>query len=121
MAKEAMIRAGVENMEPVIQEISRRIQSQCNVKNIILFGSYAQGRATVNSDIDIIVVLDQKGFAQTYWEQVNRRLALSKTLLDIKRVTPIDLLVYTEDEWERVVASDDAFFSDIRKNGVYLI
>ena len=111
----------LETREELIHEISQRIQNQCKVKDIILFGSHAKGCATQESDIDMIVVLDQQGFAQTYWEQLQRRMNISRSLLDIKRLVPIDLLVYTEDEWKRVADSEDEFFADIRKNGVRLI
>ena len=41
-----------------IEQLSRRIAGKFDVEKIILFGSYADGTATEDSDIDLLVVAD---------------------------------------------------------------
>ncbi|RMI00512.1 MAG: nucleotidyltransferase domain-containing protein, partial [Calditrichaeota bacterium] len=50
----------------LLREIVDRITAHVNVKHIILFGSYATGKVHEDSDIDLVVVLDEPGFAQDY-------------------------------------------------------
>jgi predicted nucleotidyltransferase len=50
------------NLEAVIKEIRRAISllsSQLALEKVILFGSYAKGRYTVASDIDLFIVFDE--------------------------------------------------------------
>lgn len=41
----------------VLSEISRRISSQLNPDQIILFGSHAWGTPTAESDVDLLVIV----------------------------------------------------------------
>jgi len=41
-----------------IEKLSRRMANELGAEKVILFGSYAHGRATENSDIDLLVVAD---------------------------------------------------------------
>jgi uncharacterized protein len=50
-----MIKAG--KIESLISEIAREFKPQ----RIILFGSYASGNATPDSDVDILVVMPFEG------------------------------------------------------------
>ena len=47
-----------EKIRNVILEMTDRIIEQINPKKIILFGSYARGEATNDSDIDLLVVIN---------------------------------------------------------------
>jgi len=42
--------------EQVIQQAVRRLVAAANPSRIILFGSYATGTATENSDLDLMVI-----------------------------------------------------------------
>lgn len=43
--------------EDIIQEIKSRIVSGVHPEKIILFGSYAYGIPTIDSDLDLLVIL----------------------------------------------------------------
>ncbi len=60
-----------------------------------LFGSYARGDAGVGSDLDLVVLVRD---AAEPFEQ--RALAYDATSLPV----PADVLVYTLEEWERMMA-----------------
>jgi predicted nucleotidyltransferase len=46
-----------------IRDLSRRIVRQFRPRRIVLFGSYAEGRATPDSDVDLLVILPHRGKA----------------------------------------------------------
>jgi len=45
--------------EEVLKEVTKRIVDALAPEQVILFGSYAEGRATVDSDLDLLVVTER--------------------------------------------------------------
>jgi len=76
---------------------------------IILFGSYANGNANEDSDLDIFVIKESD------IPRPQRIFQLRKMLYGT--MLPIDLLVYTPDEVERSKADRFSFVSEILTNG----
>jgi len=72
-------------------EMVRRIVAQFQPERIILFGSQARGDATVDSDVDLLVVMPVNGSKR------DLRLALQMALRDIHLFR--DILVATPREW----------------------
>jgi len=75
-----------------IQDSARRILQVDDPSRIILFGSYARGDATEESDLDLLVLM--KTVHQRGRHMVSYRNAIG-------RVAPgvgVDILVYSEDE-----------------------
>jgi len=66
--------------------ISKIVQSLIglNIYKIILFGSYARGTATEDSDIDLVVILDSDEMSQLFNDRMARRRPVSRSLLEIK-------------------------------------
>ena len=100
-----------------IEEIVNRIKNHFKIKSIYLFGSAAKGNMLNDSDIDLVVILDESGFAKKYMELVNRRNRVSSLLIDIRRKIALDLLVYTRDEWQEMVDEGSSFIREIIENG----
>jgi uncharacterized protein len=65
-----------------------------------LFGSYARGDAGVGSDLDLVAVVEQSA------EPFERR-ALDWDLSPLP--LPAEILVYTRDEWQRLVREGGRF------------
>jgi len=106
------------NYSDSIKEIAERIKSNLDVKDIILFGSYAYGTPDENSDIDLIVVLNEKGISKSFSERIKRKTKVSKLISDIRRKVPVDLLVFTSDEWNYNVKQDSCFINEVNTRGV---
>lgn len=87
---------------------------------IILFGSYANGTYTEDSDIDILVVLNSDTISQNYEEKMRNRLLVRQRISDISKKVPIDLLVYTKKEYEIIMSNRNSFFDEIAKQGKVL-
>lgn len=74
-----------------IKKIVSKIGKRYGIKNAYLFGSYAKGRATSSSDVDIII---EKGNLKTYdayfnmCEELESELGTSVDLLTNESVKP---------------------------------
>jgi predicted nucleotidyltransferase len=100
------------NQIPYIKTITDKLVANINPLKIILFGSYAYGTQTSNSDIDICVVMNSTE------KPVRRRINLSKLFLT--REQPIDIIVYTPEELEQKLSNNDGFVREIVTNGEVL-
>ena len=78
----------------ILDEITRRIVEAVHPVKIVLFGSYAWGQPTVDSDLDLFVVVhssDQPAY--------RRARGIYRSLRGIG--VPVDVVVQTNDEMER--------------------
>ena len=82
-----------ESIQEKIDEMVRRIVTKFQPERIILFGSYARGTPTKDSDADILVVMPVKGS--------KRKKATEIDLALIGLDLPVDVVVITPDELER--------------------
>lgn len=82
-----------------------------DIRRIGYFGSYARGEDGVGSDLDLVAVVG------TSSEPFSQRTARwpTETL-----PVPADLLVYTEDEWTTLLASDSRFTRVLRRDVVWV-
>ena len=69
--------------------------SGIKVKKIILFGSYAKGGVTEESDIDLVVISDDFN-KMDLWD---RLCLLGRSRIGIK--IPMEILGYTEEEYNK--------------------
>ena len=81
---------------------------------IILFGSYAHGNFTDDSDIDLLIIKDTKARFLDRW------MAVRKILADPKRTIPIETIIITPVELEKRLEIGDQFFEEIVKTGIIL-
>ncbi|HHT9115590.1 MAG: nucleotidyltransferase domain-containing protein [Candidatus Brocadiaceae bacterium] len=75
-----------------INQIVRAIVLGCNPKKIILFGSYAQGNPTKESDIDLLVIKDDN------LPKIQRNRIVRSFLKDF--TLPVDVIVKSSQEFE---------------------
>jgi predicted nucleotidyltransferase len=75
------------------------------------FGSYARGNWGVGSDVDLVAIVG------TSSEPFHRR-PLAFNLLDLP--VPADLLVYTMDEWQRLLREENAFVRRVSQEAVWV-
>ena len=92
-----------------IKKITNQIVRRYRPEKIILFGSYAYGKPTEDSDVDLFIV---KGTRKT---RTKRHLELDRILLD--RTMPIDILVYTPQEIKERLSLGDFFIKNIVQKG----
>ena len=87
---------------------------------IILFGSYANDEATVDSDIDLIVVTNDDYFPKNYKEKSDIYLRVSNMLSEVSGKISIDLIVYTKPMYKKFNELGSLFSKEIMQKGVVL-
>ena len=95
----------------VIKEMVRQIAEKYHPRQIILFGSYAYGQPSPESDIDLLVVM------KTQSRGSQQAMEILQTL---KPLFGIDILVYTPDVLKQRIGWGDSFLKEITERGVVL-
>ncbi len=95
-----------------INEIVARIVLKFNPDKIILFGSYASGTANNDSDVDLLVIQN------TDLPRHKRSFDIQKLL--IGSMIPMDILVYTNTEFEKEKNEKSSFLNSAIKTSKIL-
>lgn len=98
--------------EEKIKEVAQRVADRFNPEKIILFGSWAEGRANSDSDVDFFIVKDTDGSTRELAREINSFI--------FPRPFPIDILVYKPEQVEKSINNGNFFVRDIIKNGKIL-
>lgn len=92
-----------------ISEIIEKITLGYNPDKIILFGSYASGKADENSDIDLLVIKESD------LPRPERTVKVRRMLFGMN--VPIDLIVYTPEEVSASRENPFSFIYEVLKSG----
>ena len=95
----------------LIRKIIERIKKEYRPKKVILFGSYAYGNPTKDSDVDLLIIKD------TSKKPLERWMEVKKILRGISPTLPISPLVYTEREIRERNIMKDFFIQEIFEKG----
>jgi len=91
-----------------IEDLTSQIVREFNPERIILFGSYAYGRASDDSDVDLLVVLPFEG------KPVRKAIEIRNK---INARVPLDLIVRTPEQLAQRLAQNDWFMREIVERG----
>ena len=94
-----------------IEEFARRICLEFDAEKVVLFGSYAEGTATEDSDVDLLVIASFEG--RSVDQSVKIRMKLRPEF-------PIDLLVRTPQKVRQRIEMGDDFIKEILEEGTVL-
>lgn len=100
----------VVNVNYTLKEIVNQIVCEFNPEKIILFGSVAKCTNNLNSDIDLCIIKDTS----------DKRNLIATIYSKIDSNIPFDILVYTNEEWEKNANDSSSFAYIINKTGVVL-
>ncbi|MFA6401873.1 MAG: nucleotidyltransferase domain-containing protein [Salinivirgaceae bacterium] len=89
--------------EKTILNIVYRIAINVNPDKIFLFGSYASGQANEDSDVDLLII------KETSEPKFKRSIEIQRLLIGSK--LPVDIVVYTKDEFEKEKGKRFSFVS----------
>jgi uncharacterized protein len=87
-----------------VGEVARAFKPE----RVVLFGSYARGDATADSDVDLLVIMEH--------DQRNIEQALAITRR-VDRSFPLDLIVRTPQETRRRLHQHDMFLTSVLNEG----
>ena len=103
------------NILPAILEdignVTRQIVHQFHPQKVILFGSYAYGQPTEDSDVDLLVVTDT--------DEPPLHVA-SHIAATIEHPLPLDIVVHTPAEFAAAVQRKGVFATEVATKGVTL-
>jgi predicted nucleotidyltransferase len=91
-----------------LQALAKDIVRKFHPQRIILFGSYAYGQPTRESDVDLLVIM------QTTLRPIEQTVAIRQA---VNTPFPMDLLVRTPEQIERRLSLGDYFFKEIVSRG----
>ena len=94
-----------------IKDLCRQIVEGFNPQKIILFGSHAYGKPTVDSDVDLLVIMPFEGRNSQKAIEIRGK---------IKTALPLDLLVRTSEQVKERIAMEDFFMREIAEKGKVL-
>ena len=100
---------------PVAQSLPlavERIVRELKPEKIILFGSYAYGKPTPDSDVDLLIIMET--------DAQRKERYLSVSLLLAPRPFPVDILVKTPGEIRQAFEKGDFFIKEIVSQGKIL-
>ena len=91
--------------------IGQQVVSGRDILRAGYFGSYARGNWGGNSDLDVILIVKQSDLP--FW-----RRALEWDVLGLP--VPVDLLVYTQEEWQSLIEGGERFAQTVEKEAVWV-
>lgn len=94
-----------------IQEFCDRVVAEFHPDKVILFGSYAYGMPTPDSDVDLLVILRFKGKGAEKAVEIRNR---------VRAAFPLDLIVRTPEQIHRRLALNDFFIREAVEKGKVL-
>lgn len=94
-----------------IKEVADKIVKEHEPEKIILFGSYAWGNPTPDSDVDLFIIKETNNIRETARE-------IDGSIFP--RPFPIDLVVYTVSQVDKREKMGDFFIKDILTKGKVL-
>jgi predicted nucleotidyltransferase len=103
-----------QQLSEQFQAIGARIKKEYRAERVVLFGSYARGDATEDSDVDLLVVAPTK---ERFFERMASVRRIIRDLRDGLAVSPI---VLTPAEVKKRRAAGDPFVREILETGVSL-
>jgi len=105
-----MAKLQLADLPEKVQEVIRKIVEGYDPEKIIIFGSYARGDWTEDSDLDVLVV------KETDERWLKRTVAVSS--LCRPRLLPMDILVKTHEEIQEMLEGRSLFMRTVLDEGM---
>ncbi len=99
-----------------IPKIIESLKSLDPVK-IIIFGSFVRDEIKRDSDLDLLIVLNNHKIPQTYQDKMELKLSVRRAIRAINHEIPIDILVYTIPEYNELLVNMGSFIKEIHETG----
>ena len=93
----------------IVKKFINLIVKKFNLKKIIIFGSFARGDYHKGSDLDLIIVGE---FKERFIDRIGKIIELNKSDLEI------DVMVYTEEEFQKMIKERRPFIEQALEEGI---
>ena len=98
-----------------IRDMTKFIKDRFNPQKVMLFGSYAYGEPSSESDVDLLIIMDTS--IKFHKQAAIIRLALDEAF---NVSFPMDIIVRDQEEIEKRVKQGDFFIKEILEEGIAL-
>lgn len=98
-------------IKKLILEIIDRLKKGYEPDKIILYGSYAYGQPTRDSDLDLFII------KKTDKRRIDRFVEVKRMIYDPKRHISVSPIIYTPKEIEERIAIGDDFIREVLAQG----
>jgi predicted nucleotidyltransferase len=100
----------------IIAQINLSLQ-HLNVTKVILFGSYAKGTQSDDSDIDLLVVTNDDFVFESFAQKMEIKIKIANALNSLRKYADIDLIVHTKPMYEKFIQLNSGFKKEILSSG----
>jgi predicted nucleotidyltransferase len=104
----------IEELKPLIVERLKPLKPE----KIILFGSYAYGKANEDSDIDLYIVTSDNFIPKSWREKSDLKLKYFRNIEEIARKFGLDLILHTKPMYEKFKEYNSSFWQEIQKGDI---
>ena len=101
--------------QSALQQLRIELEGIASVRALIVFGSVARGEATMESDLDVLAVIDRE---LSYAEETAAYDAVYRTNLQYE--TNISLVIVDSARWELPVWSQLPLYQAVQQEGLLL-
>ncbi len=101
--------------QSALQQLRIELEGIASVRALIVFGSVARGEATMESDLDVLAVIDRE---LSYAEETAAYDAVYRTNLQYE--TNISLVIVDSARWESPVWSQLPLYQAVQQEGLLL-
>lgn len=99
------------DFETYLATITAALVRDFSPERIVLFGSFARGDQNRASDLDLVVIAPT---ALPFFDRIGRALEICQ---GASTRLPVEALVYTPEEWERMIAEGSSFAALVLREG----
>jgi len=109
----------IEKNWHLVEEMTQKLKELQPYK-VILFGSYANGNPTEDSDLDVAVILDSDEIAEEFAVRMNRWRPVARAVREVHYQIAMDIIVYSRAEIDYLKESGNSFVKEIENTGKVL-
>ena len=91
-----------------------------NINKVILFGSYAKGTQSVDSDLDLLVITNDDFVFGSFAQKMEVKLKIANALGSLRKFVDIDLIVHTKPMYNQFIQLNSGFKKEILENGTVI-
>ncbi len=110
----------MKDLESIKKDIITRLEP-LELDQVILFGSYAYGTPTHESDLDLYVVTKDEFTPQSFREKSTLTKKVSKAIRDLRSQIAIDLIVHTQSMHKNFKELNSSFSKELFEKGIALL
>jgi predicted nucleotidyltransferase len=106
----------MQDANQVLEEVVSRLR-HLPISRIIVFGSTAAASAAADSDLDIAVIVREPARFEDYDQRLELKSEIRRLLRDINRYRPMDLLLYSEAEFQELLDRNGFISNEVAAKG----